>query len=467
MTTWHRLSEVERMDVPERKFGKRILVVDDEQRICDAVKRALERSGYQVDTRLSALDALEAVRSGAPDMVICDIKMPGMDGMSLLERIKEHDPNIPVLMITGHASIESAVEAVRKGAQEYITKPFSPAQIRFLVERAFERKRLIEQNRYLNTELGHAQLRNVVKGTSPVMQRMFDLVAKVAGTDSSVLITGESGTGKEVVARLIHFGGARAGAPFVTVNCSAIPNDLLESELFGHERGAFTGALQAKRGSFEQADGGTFFLDEIGDMRLEMQAKILRALEESKIKRVGSEHEIPIDVRVVAATNKNLGEEIKTRRFREDLYYRLNTVRIEIPPLREHREDIPFFARHFLKAFSTEMKKPATDFSEEAMSVMTGHDWPGNVRELRNAVERALIFAGPGELIRTSHFPPELRVRATANPYPSSKDFMSLRALETNYIRTVLDACEGNKVKAARILGISPSTIWRKSQEDS
>ena len=454
------------MDVPERKFGKRILVVDDEQRICDAVKRALERSGYQVDTRLSALDALEAVRSGAPDMVICDIKMPGMDGMSLLERIKEHDPNIPVLMITGHASIESAVEAVRKGAQEYITKPFSPAQIRFLVERAFERKRLIEQNRYLNTELGHAQLRNVVKGTSPVMQRMFDLVAKVAGTDSSVLITGESGSGKEVVARLIHFGGTRAEAPFVTVNCSAIPNDLLESELFGHRRGAFTGALYTKRGSLEQADGGTFFLDEIGDMRLEMQAKILRVLEDRRIKRIGSEDEVPVDVRVIAATNKNLSEEIKAGRFREDLFYRLDVVQIEIAPLRARREDIPVLARHFLKIFCGEMKKPPTDFSDAALSLLRSHDWPGNVRELRNAVERALIFASPGEPIRSGHFPPGLREKTGAGFQSPDQDLRSLREVEMAHIGAVLQACEGNKVRAAQILGISPSTIWRKLQED-
>lgn len=454
------------MDVPERKFGKRILVVDDEQRICDAVKRALERSGYQVDTRLNAPDALEAVRSSAPDMVICDIKMPGMDGMALLERVKEHDPNIPVLMITGHASIESAVEAVRKGAQEYVTKPFSPAQIRFLVERAFERIRLIEQNRYLNTELGHAQLRNVVKGTSPVMQRMFDLVAKVAGTDSSVLITGESGSGKEVVARLIHFGGARAGAPFVTVNCSAIPNDLLESELFGHRRGAFTGALYTKRGSLEQADGGTFFLDEIGDMRLEMQAKILRVLEDRRIKRVGSEDEVPVDVRVIAATNKNLSEEIKAGRFREDLFYRLDVVRIEIAPLRARKEDIPVLARHFLKVFCGEMKKPPTDFCDEALSLLRSHDWPGNVRELRNAVERALIFASPGEPIRSGHFPPGLRERTAADSQSPDKDLRSLREVEMAHIGAVLQACEGNKARAAQILGISPSTIWRKLQED-
>jgi DNA-binding NtrC family response regulator len=456
------------MQVQEKKFGKRILVVDDEARICEAVKRALERSGYQVDTSLSARDALEAVRKVAPDMVICDIKMPDMDGMSLLERIKEHDPNIPVLMITGHASIDSAVEAVRKGAQEYIPKPFSPDQIRFLVERAFESKRLIEQNLYLKAELGHAQIRNVVKGTSPAMQRMFDLVARVAGTDSSVLITGESGSGKEVVARLMHFGGARAEAPFVTVNCSAIPNDLLESELFGHLRGAFTGALFTKRGSFEQAEGGTFFLDEIGDMRLEMQAKILRVLEERKIRRIGSEDEIPVDVRVVAATNKNLRDEIEAGRFREDLFYRLDVVQVAIAPLREHKEDIPVLARHFLAVFCGEMKKPATDFSDEALRLLGSHDWPGNVRELKNAVERALIFANAGEPIRSSHFPPGLRHKAQLSVQTPAPDLSrSLREVEMAHIRAVLESCEGNKVRAAEVLGISPSTIWRKLQEGS
>ncbi|OGA03561.1 MAG: hypothetical protein A3H35_12585 [Betaproteobacteria bacterium RIFCSPLOWO2_02_FULL_62_17] len=455
------------MEVEKKKFGKRILVVDDEERICEAVKRALERSGYQVDTRLSALDALTAVRNSAPDMVICDIRMPDMDGMSLLERIKEHDPNLPVLIITGHASIESAVDAVRKGAQEYLPKPFSPAQIRLLVERAFERKHLIEQNLYLKTELGHAHSRNVVKGRSPVMQRMFDMVGKVAGTDSSVLITGESGTGKEVVARLIHFGGARAEAPFVTVNCSAIPNDLLESELFGHVRGAFTGALYNKRGSFEQAESGTFFLDEIGDMRLEMQAKILRALEERKIRKVGSEDEIPVDVRVIAATNKNLKQEIEAGRFREDLFYRLDIVRIEIAPLREHKEDIPVLARHFLKVFCDEMKKRPTEFTDEAMSVLENHDWPGNIRELRNAVERALIFTGPGELIRSSNFPPGLREKANGRVPSPAQDVRSLREVELAHIRAVLEACEGNRARAAEILDISPSTIWRKLQEDS
>ena len=455
------------MEVAEKKAKAKILVVDDEPRICEAVERALERTGYQVETSQSASDALERLHKAPFDMVICDIRMPAMDGMELLDRIKEHDPGILVVMITGYASIDSAVEAVKKGAQEYLPKPFSPDQIRFLVERAFDRKRLIEENLHLKTELGLVHGRNVVTGKSLAMERLLGFVAKVARTDSSVLITGESGSGKEVVARLIHFGGARAEAPFVTVNCSAIPNDLLESELFGHMRGAFTGAYYAKRGSFEQAGGGTLFLDEIGDMRLEMQAKILRGLEERRIRRGGSEDELPIDVRIIAATNKDLAEEIKAGRFREDLFYRLDIVQIAIAPLREHKEDIPLFARHFLKVFSTEMKKPPTDFSGEALRLLESHDWPGNVRELRNAVERALIFASPGELIRTSHFPPELRDKANTSLNSPAKDLRSLRAVEIDHIRAVLEACDGNKARAAQILEISPSTIWRKLQEET
>ena len=445
----------------------KILVVDDEQRICEAVEKALERIGYDVETSLSATEALEKIHKGSPEMVICDIKMPGMDGMALLDRIKEHDPNVLVMMITGYASIDSAVEAVKKGAQEYIPKPFSPAQLRFLVERAFERKRLLEENTYLKSELGDVHRRNVAIGRSRVMQQLFGFIGKVAATDSSVLITGESGSGKEVFARLIHFRGARANAPFVTVNCSAIPKDLLESELFGHKRGAFTGALYTKRGSLEQADGGTFFLDEIGDMRLEMQAKILRVLEEKTVRKVGSEEEISVDVRIIAATNKDLAQEIAAGRFREDLFYRLNIVQVEIPPLREHKEDIALLARHFLGYFSMEMKKPPTDFSEEALNLMSGHDWPGNVRELRNAVERAVIFASPGDLIRTSHFPPELRAKASVSFYSPAKAHKTLSAMEMDYIREVLEACDGNKVKAAEILGIAPSTIWRKLQGES
>jgi len=455
------------METGEKKTKGRILVVDDEERICEAVRKALDRIGYVVETSLHAGQALAMIHKSSFDMVICDIKMPGMDGVTLLDRIKEYDPSIVVLMITGFASIESAVESMKKGAQEYIAKPFSPTHIRFLVERAFERRRLVDENLYLKGELKQLNGRDVVIGKSQAMQQVFDLAAKVAETDSSVLITGESGTGKEVLARLIHFRSLRANGPFVTVNCSAIPENLLESELFGHKKGAFTGALYSKRGSFELANGGTFFLDEIGDMRVEMQAKILRVLEERMVKKVGSEEEILVDVRVIAATNKNLSAEIHEGRFREDLFYRLNIVQIAIPPLREHKVDIPILARHFLKVFSTEMKKPVADFSEEALSLMTAYDWPGNVREVKNTVERAIIFASPGEMIRTSHFPPQLRTEMTQRAPSPAKVFKTLAEAELDYLKEVLIACDGNKVKAAEILGISPSTIWRKLQPDS
>ena len=455
---------MESMEVIRETPKGKILVVDDEERICEAVKKALERIGYAVETTNKALQALEKIHENSFDMVICDIRMPEMDGITLLDRVKEFDPSILVVIITGYASIESAVESMKRGAQEYIPKPFSPNHIRLLVERAFERRRLAEENLYLKGELKQLNGRDVVIGKSQAMQQVFELAGKLAETDSSVLITGESGTGKEVVARLIHFQSLRANAPFVTVNCSAIPENLLESELFGHRKGAFTGALYTKRGSFELANGGTFFLDEIGDMRLEMQAKILRVLEEKMVKKLGSEEEMLVDVRVVAATNKDLSAEIREGRFREDLFYRLNIVQIAIPPLRDHKVDIPILARHFLKVFSTEMKKLVTDFSEDALSLMMDYDWPGNVRELKNTVERAVIFAQAGDIIRSSHFPPQFRAEVVQRNMTPQKDFKTLEEMELDYIKEVLAACNGNRIKTAEILGISPSTIWRKLQ---
>jgi DNA-binding NtrC family response regulator len=445
----------------------RVLVVDDEERIRDAVKKSLERIGYVVETTEDPNDALEKVHRHAFDMAICDIRMPGMDGITLLSRIKEYDPSILVVMITGYASIESAIESMRQGAHDYIPKPFSPSHIRVVVERAFETRRIKDHNLLLAGELNQLSSRQTVIGRSPAMQQIFDLAAKLAETDSSVLITGESGTGKEVLARLIHFRSSRAGAPFVTVNCAAIPENLLESELFGHNKGSFTGALYTKRGSFEMANGGTFFLDEIADMRLDMQAKILRVLEEKRVKKLASEEEVLVDVRVLAATNKVLATEINEGRFREDLFYRLNVVRIAIPPLRDHKEDIPILARHFLTLFSTELKKPVTDFSEEALNLMMVYDWPGNVRELKNTVERAVIFANRGDMIRTGHFPPELRAEISRRAQSPASDFRRLDEMELSYIKEVLVACDGNRAKAAEILGISPSTIWRKLQINS
>ena len=450
------------MSAPEQASRGKILVVDDEERICEAIRKALGRVGYGVDASTDAIAALDRIRKGSYDMVICDIRMPGMDGLALLERVKEHDSSILVLMITGYASIESAVEAMKKGAQEYIAKPFQPAQIRLLVERAFERRRLLDENVYLKSELKQLEGGDIVVGKSAEMQQVFELAMKLAKTDSSVLITGESGCGKEIVARIIHFHGPRASAPFVTVNCSAIPEHLLESELFGHRKGAFTGALYSKRGSFELANGGTFFLDEIGDMQLSLQAKILRVLEDKKVKRVGSEEPTTVDTRVIAATNKQLAAEIHEGRFREDLYYRLNIVQIAIPPLREHKVDIPPLARHFLKRFSTDMKKPVGDYADGTLDLLMRHDWPGNVRELKNAVERAVIFTAPGEPIRTSHLPPQLLAEAAQPARLAPGAFRSLKEMELDYIRQVLEACGGNRAKASEVLDIAPSTIWRK-----
>ena len=442
----------------------RILIVDDDEGVCVAVRRCLESVGYVITASTDPLAALQMVRNDSYDLVICDIKMPGMDGLTLLERVKEHDPGILVLMMTGHASIETAVDAIRKGAQEYIPKPFTPPQIRFLVGRAFESRRLRDENLYLKNELKQLEGEDIIVGTSSEMRQVFELAMTVARAESSVLITGESGSGKEIVARIVHSHSARAAAPFVTVNCSAIPEQLLESELFGHRKGAFTGAVYSKRGSFELANGGTFFLDEIGDMQLSLQSKILRVLEDKKVKKVGAEDAVSVDTRVIAATNKDLAAEMQAGRFREDLFYRLNIVQITVPPLRAHKSDIPLLARHFLQRFSGEMKKSLRDYSEDALQLLMNYDWPGNVRELRNVIERAVIFARPGEPIRVSHFPPQLRPGAgqPRRVAAGETEIKSLRAMELAYIQRVLDACGGNKAKAAEVLEISPSTIWRK-----
>jgi DNA-binding NtrC family response regulator len=449
----------------------RILVVDDEKNICESIKKTLERSGYSVTTSQDGYEALKEVRTDGYDMVICDIRMPELDGLQLLDQIKEINPRIIVCMITGYASIDTAITSMRRGAVDYITKPFNPGQIRFTVDRAFQQKNLSDESIYLSDELGKLYGEDVVIGNSKKMHQVFELALKVSETDSSVLIVGESGTGKEVIARIIHFKSFRSSNPFVTVNCAAIPETLLESELFGHKKGAFTGAIYAMKGSFELADGGTLFLDEISEMKKDMQAKILRALEAKKVKRVGSEDEIDVDARVVAATNKEITNEVRLGNFRDDLYYRLNVVQINLPPLREQREDLPIFARHFLKKYSEELKKNIFDFSERAMARIVNYDWPGNVRELKNAIERAVIFAEKDGLIRSRHLPQHIFEwtgiiaadrEKEAKKVSEEKGFRTLKEVEGGYIEEVLRHCGGNRIKAAEILGISPVTIWRK-----
>jgi len=455
--------------MPDLETGEnhgRILVVDDEVNITDAIKRALEKTGFVVDASTDPLAALEMVQRGAYDLIICDVKMPKMDGIQLLNKIKEHDPSIGVLMITGYASLESAITCIKLGAQDYITKPFKPDHLRVLVGKAMEHRRLADENLFLKGEIRGFYGREIFMGQSRAMRDIFDLGLKVASNNSNVLILGESGTGKEVIARFIHMNSPRAARPFVTVNCAAIPENLLESELFGHRKGAFTGAVYTKRGSFELADGGTLFLDEIAEMRPEMQAKILRVLEDSRIKRVGSEEDVLVDVRVIAATNKNLDEEMAANRFRDDLYYRLNVVQIAIPPLRQHLQDVVSLARHFLAQYCKELKKGVGDFSEDALEFLSRYPWPGNIRELKNAIERAVIFAEPGELIRTKHLPQHMVSEARDPTRTSSgKDLSSLPSLreaEIKYIREVLELCNGNRTRAAEILGVSPVTLWRK-----
>lgn len=444
----------------------RILVVDDEANITDAIKRALEKTGFVVDASTDPLLALEMVQRGTYDLVICDVKMPKMDGIQLLNKIKEHDPSIGVLMITGYASLESAITCIKLGAQDYITKPFKPDHLRVLVGKAMDHRRLADENLFLKGEIRGFYGREIFMGQSRAMRDIFDLALKVASNNSNVLILGESGTGKEVVARFIHMNSSRAARPFVTVNCAAIPENLLESELFGHRKGAFTGAVYTKRGSFELADGGTLFLDEIAEMRPEMQAKILRVLEDSRVQKVGSEEAVQVDVRVIAATNKNLDEEMAGNRFRDDLYYRLNVVQIAIPPLRQHLQDVVPLARHFLAQYCKELKKSVGDFSEDALEFLARYPWPGNIRELKNAIERAVIFAEPGGLIRTKHFPQHM-VSEARDPtrISAGKDLNSLPSLreaEISYIREVLELCHGNRTRAAEILGVSPVTLWRK-----
>ncbi|MBI1746509.1 MAG: sigma-54-dependent Fis family transcriptional regulator [Acidobacteria bacterium] len=451
----------------ETKPAARILVVDDEPNICEAIQEALERVGYSVAIAGNGAGAMEKMRDQMFDLVICDIKMPDMDGLQLLEQIKENHLNLPVIMITGYASIDSAIASMRKGAHDYISKPFKPDQIRLVVEKTLKQQSLIEETAYLWGELKSLYGRSVIVGKSQAAREVFGLARKVAETNSSVLVTGESGTGKEVLARFIHLNSGRANKAFVTVNCAAIPENLLESELFGHKKGAFTGAIYNKKGSFEIAIGGTIFLDEIAELKAEMQAKILRVLEEREIKRVGSEESLRVDVRVIAASNKQLEDEVRAGRFRDDLYYRLNVVQIVAPPLSRRKEDIPVLARHFLKIYREEMKKNIIDFSDETITALAAYHWPGNIRELKNVVERAVILTPNNGYVRRKHLPqPMLTQIKEAEDNVGSDETLNhllpLEEIEQQYIEKVLQLCGGNKIKAAKILCITPVTIWRK-----
>ena len=373
----------------------RILVVDDEEGIRRILAQVLEYEGHEVETGASGLDALELYASFEPDITFLDVKMAKMDGLEALQKLREGDPDALVIMISGHGTIDTAVEATRRGAYDFLEKPLDTDRLLVTIRNALQQRGLVVENARLRDAV---ESRHEVVGSSYAIRALLDRVEKVAPTDARVLITGENGTGKELVARAIHRLSPRSDEPFVEVNCAAIPSELIESELFGHMKGSFTGATSDRAGKFEQADGGTLFLDEIGDMSLAAQAKVLRALQEGIVTRVGGEKPIRVDVRVIAATNKNLEREIESAQFREDLYFRLNVVPIHVPPLRERRDDIPMLVRYFAARAAEEQRLPARAFAADAIERLTRMPWPGNVRELRNTVERLLILARGAEI---------------------------------------------------------------------
>ena len=447
-----------------------ILVVDDEEGIRTSLRSILEDEGYDVSVAANGVEALKIYGTDPPDLMILDIWMPEMDGLETLRRVKEFVPATQVMMISGHGSIETAVKAIKLGAYDYIEKPLSLENVTLRVKHALEQFRLAQENRSLRTKV---QQKFELVGQSPAMQRLRELIETAGPTNSRVLIGGENGTGKELVARAIHMHSTRSDHPFVAVNCAAIPETLIESELFGHEKGSFTGATSMKRGQFEQADGGTLFLDEIGDMSLNTQAKVLRALQEQQFTRVGGTKLLKVDVRVLAASNKDLEKEIGKGQFREDLYYRLNVVPIVVPPLRERREDIPALVRHFMKTHVEEQGLRMKEVSPEAMAVFQQYEWPGNIRELRNLIERLMIMV-PGFVIEAPQATLSLQGRTvgvvpSGNQAPNSlltKSYDSLRdarnAFEKEYISRKLREHHWNISRTAEDLKIERSHLHRK-----
>ena len=380
----------------------RILVADDEEIVIQSCLRVLSGGGFQVDAARDGLEALKAIDENGYDVLILDIKMPKMNGMEVLQRVKEAHPDIDVIMITGLHEIETAVQAMKLGAFDYLPKPFEPEELELVVARAFERRQLLQENISLKSEVSAKYRFENIIGSSPQMQAVYRLIARCAPTNSTVILRGESGTGKELIARAIHYNSLRKDKPFVTVDCTALSESLLESELFGHVKGSFTGAISNKKGLFETADGGTLFLDEIGNISLSTQAKLLRFIEEREFKAVGDTRVQTVNIRMITATNKDLEAMVADGNFRDDLYYRINIFPIEIPPLRERRDDIPPLAFHFLKKFRSEAEHEVREFSAGAMNLLMNLDWPGNVRELENVVHRGVILAS-GEVIRQGH----------------------------------------------------------------
>ncbi len=442
-----------------------ILVVDDDLDAAEALSESLRARGFRATPEGSPSEALDYARTGDLDVVLTDLHMPGLDGLSLCGRLVAARPDVPVVLLTGHASMEAAVGALRAGAFDFVVKPVDPEMLALTLDRAVQLHRLRSEVHRLRSEVATSRGFGKLQGESEAMRRVFDLITRIAPTQASVLVTGESGTGKELVARSIHEHSARRDGPFIAINCAAVPASLLESELFGHVRGAFTDARTARRGLFLEAQGGTLFLDEIGEMPPEMQVKLLRALQERTVRPVGGNAEVPFDARVVTATNRDLEEDVATKRFREDLFYRINVCSVEVPPLREREQDVSLLAHEFVARFAKKHGKHVTGIAAPALARLVSYRWPGNVRELENCIERAVAMAQHDQLLALDL--PD-RVRAPSADQDSSlvpgtvEELCTMEEHKRRYMSHVLALVGGNKSRAARILGFDRRTLYRK-----
>jgi DNA-binding NtrC family response regulator len=455
-------SGVEHATAVERPIAVTVLIVDDEDSTRDLCRDVVSESGLRARTASTTEEALEIMEQYPVDIVITDLRVPLMGGLDLLKRIREIYPQTAVIVLTQYGTIESAVEATRMGAADYVTKPFHVPELRTKIDRVVRSLEIDQENRILREQLNTRPGFGALIGTSSKMQRVYRLIEKVSQHNYPVLVLGESGTGKELVARSIHFSGPRRLKPFVPIDCSALVPTLIESELFGYVKGAFTGAMHSKQGLMESADGGTLFLDEIGDLPVDLQAKLLRALQEKEIKPVGSTDRVSIAVRVIAATNRELEAAVRQGTFRQDLYFRLNVVQIKLPPLRERKSDIPILVNSFLEKFSDPNGKTRT-ISEDAMARLVAYDWPGNVRELENAIERAIAL-GSGPILHVGDLPTNLQY-GTGERLPQNDELLPLDELERRAILRALREAGGDKLAAARLLGIGKTTLYRKLKQ--
>lgn len=441
-----------------------ILIVDDEKNMCNLIETDLRLRGIQSKSCQSAEEALEAIHQQDFDVVLTDMRMPGTTGLQLCEQLYQSRPDIPVIVMTAFGTLDTAIKAIRSGAYDFITKPIEMDLLAITLKRAIEKRRLSEQVRLLESNKQNQQAFGEVLGQSPAMLDLYDHLDRIAGSDASVLISGESGTGKELVARSIHANSRRAEAPFVAVNCAALSETLLESELFGHVKGAFTDAREERRGLFQEADGGVLLLDEMGDMPMNMQVKLLRALEEKRVRPVGSDKEMEFDVRVLSATHRDLETAVSEGRFREDLYYRINVIGIELPPLRSRGTDILRLAEFFMEKFASAESKSVDGLADGVKEKLLGYSWPGNVRELRNVMERAVALTRYDK-VTVEDLPDKIREYNRSDFLIGGLDpteLVSMEELENRYIRHVLEACSGNQSQAARILGLDRKTLYRK-----